>query len=119
MKNTDRQMDCITKRKTEQLHKRYWHGLRCCKGEREQCHLSAGEKPVADQALLLQSQQNQQELQLALLQERLLQCMLTWGLGSTAGLAEGGLGWLSSGLMELKHYPQMHICISGCLMLLL
>lgn len=75
-------------------------------------------KPAADQALLLQNQQMQQELQLAPQEERLPQCKLTWGLGSTAGQAEGSLGWLSSVLMELKHYPQMRICISECLMLL-
>lgn len=100
MKHIDRQVACITKRKTEQLHKIigktnrliYLNGLLCCEGGRQQCHLSAGEKPVAHQALLLQSQQKQQELQLALQQERLLQCTLTWGLGNTAGLAEGGLG---------------------------
>lgn len=89
----------------------YVNRLLCCEGERQQCHLSAGEKSVADQALFLQSQQKQQEVQL---QEKLLQCTLTWGLGSTAGLAEGGLGLLSPGLMELKH-----TCTPGYLMLLL
>ena len=80
--------------------------------------LSAAEKPAADQALLLQSQQKQQALQLAPRQEILLQSMLTWGLGSTTGLAEGSLGQLSSVLMELKHYHQMPICISVCVVLL-
>ena len=95
----------------------YVSGFFCCEGERWKC-LSAAEKPAADQALLLQSQQKQQELQLAPQQERLLQRMLTWGLGSAAGLAESSLGSLSSVLMELKHYPQMPICISECLVLL-
>lgn len=76
----------------------YVNVLLCCDREGQQCHLSAGEKSVADQALLLQSQQKQQEVQ-----ERLQQCTLTWGLGSTADLAEGVLGLLGSGLMELKH----------------
>lgn len=72
---------------------------------------------LKDQALLLQSQQKQQELQLAPQQVRLLQCMLTWGLGSTARLAEGSLGRLSSVLIELKHYPQVLVCMSECLVL--
>lgn len=72
----------------------YVNGLLCCEGERQQCHLSAGEKSVADQALVLQSQQRQQEVQF---QDRLLQHTLTWGLRSTAGLAEGGLACLAQG----------------------
>jgi len=95
----------------------YLNGFFCCGRERRKC-LSADEKPAADQALLLQSQQKQQELQLAPQQERLLQCVLTWGLGRTAGLAAGSLVRLSSVMMELKHYPQMPICTSECLALL-
>lgn len=111
MKHIDGQMDNITKKKQSNCIKdigktnRYVHlnGLLCCERERRQCRFCAGEKTVTDQALLLQSQQKQLELQLALQQERLLQSTPTWGLGSTAGLAEGGLGQLSSGLMGLKH----------------